>query len=777
MPRFWLIASSLLCVLLLSIARPARADLAATTKAIQSIPAEVLSKEQKETASRMLGDDLRRRLKAANAKSSAEWHKLASKEEWEKYRKEKLALLAASLGPRAQSIAIEAAKITGRFQGDGFRIDNILFSDGTYWVSANLYMPAKQVASPPGIVIGHSHHTSKSHGELQDMGMTWARAGCAVLVIDHLGYGDRVVHPFTKAEDYPAAKFALDRQSYYFRYDTALELSLVGESLVGCMAGDLRRGVTLLLEHAKCDPKRIILLGGVAGGGDPVAVAGALDERISCVGPFNFGGPQPETKFPLPEDAETSFNYAGGGGWESTRNLFRSAGDGFLPWVIVGSIAPRRLIYGHEFSWDEPRDPVWKRFTQIYQWEGAPENQAVAHGRGLLSGQPPEATHCGHIGKEHRKMIHPALDKWFGIQVGPEGEYSQRRPGAELRVVNADVPASERPSWSFVSKIAEREVAEANEALAKLPRDQRRGELKRRWAKILGPVDPPAKLAPVKYGGVGGILEPVKLDYSQVVLEPEPGIHLPLLLIPGGDKKDSPCVVAFAQAGKEAFLEQRATELAKLHEGGVAVCLVDLRGTGETRDDSDRDQYSAATDHSSSELMLNGTMLGARLRDLRTVLHYLGGRKGIDPQRLSLWGDSFAAVNPPETVFAAPRRIDGRPRVSEPLGQLLCLLAPLFEDDLRSVYFAGGIVSWREVVKTPYIYVPHDAVVPGMLTCGDIETLASARRCRTSANHWVDAYNRRVDPTPFIPMTTSDGAGPFNAQLEDPAEWLIRTFK
>ena len=37
--------------------------------------------------------------------------------------------------------------------------------------------------------------------------------------------------------------------------------------------------------------------------------------------PFNFGGPQPETQFPLPADAELSFNYAGGGSWESTRNL------------------------------------------------------------------------------------------------------------------------------------------------------------------------------------------------------------------------------------------------------------------------------------------------------------------------------------------------------------------------------------------------------------------------------------------------------------------------
>src|SRR5262245_64743856 len=107
--------------------------------------------------------------------------------------------------------------------------------------------------------------------------------------------------------------------------------------------------VDALVARPGVDSKRIILLGSVAGGGDPAGVTAALDQRIACVVPFNFGGPQPENRYPLPDDAETSFNYAGGGSWESTRNLARSAADGFLPWVIVGSVAPRKLIHAHEF--------------------------------------------------------------------------------------------------------------------------------------------------------------------------------------------------------------------------------------------------------------------------------------------------------------------------------------------------------------------------------------------------------------------------------------------
>src|SRR5207244_624593 len=129
--------------------------------------------------------------------------------------------------------------------------------------------------------------------------------------------------------------------------------------------------------------------------------------------PFNFGGPQPETRYPLPADAEDSFNYAGSGSWESTRNLRLSARDGFLPWLIVGSVAPRRLVYGHEFSWDSEHDPVWARLRRIYGFYGAPDRLAASHGRGRLSGRPPASTHCTNIGPEHRQAIYAALHRWF----------------------------------------------------------------------------------------------------------------------------------------------------------------------------------------------------------------------------------------------------------------------------------------------------------------------------------------------------------------------------
>ncbi len=110
--------------------------------------------------------------------------------------------------------------------------------------------------------------------------------------------------------------------------------------------------------------------------------------------------------------------------------------------MIVGGIAPRRLVYAHEFAWDRERDPVWKRLQTIYGFYDAADHLAFTHGRGELRGQPPEATHCTHIGREHRQMIHEAFRRWFGIEVGESDEYTARRDARELMCMTPRPSAS-----------------------------------------------------------------------------------------------------------------------------------------------------------------------------------------------------------------------------------------------------------------------------------------------------------------------------------------------
>jgi dienelactone hydrolase len=723
-------------------AQSKNADLA---EQLRRLDAHVLPKND-DPSSRpdgMLGRSIRVRLRAANERESDAWHALRTKADWEKYRDARIRELRQSLGSFPPVPRELQVRITRTIRAEKYRIDNIVFVSRPGLVAtANLYTPEPAAKAMPGILICHSHHNPKTQGELQDMGVLWARAGCLVLVMDQLGHGERRQHPFVDAASYPKP-FRAGRQDYYFRYNTGLQLHAIGDSLIGWMVWDLMRGVDVLLSRPGIDKERIILLGAVAGGGDPAAVTAALDPRIAAAVPFNFGGPQPETKYPLSDDSERSFNYAGSGSWESTRNLCLSARDGFLPWAIVGSIAPRRLLYGHEFSWDREHDPVWARLEKIYAWYDARDRLASTHGRGKVTGKPPEASHCNNIGPLQREGIHAAFKRWFGINP-PIKEPRERHSAAELTCLTPAL-ARELKSQSLhvlAAALGAERATVARRALAKKKPEERRQQLRRDWAKLLGTVGPSAeaKVSARDKERIGDV------SLERLTLEVEPGIVVPLLLLTPTKTETRPAgVVALAQGGKQAFLKNRATALAELLRAGVAVCLPDVRGTGETGPGDGRGRSSAATAHAASEEMLGETLVGARLRDVRAVLRYLRGREDVDAGRIVLWGESFVPVNPPERHLAVPLDAEPAPDLAEPLGGLLALFGALFEDDIRAVCVHGGLAGYETMLRSPFVYVPADSVVPGALTAGDLNDVTAALAPRSvRLTGLVDGLNRTL---------------------------------
>jgi dienelactone hydrolase len=705
-------------------------DLAAK---LRELDGKVLPGEQ----TRMISRDARARIELANQRESRAWSDIRTRADWETYRDAKIRALRESLGADEPFPAELKTWTTRTLEGSGHRVENLVYeSRKGLLVTANLYVPVPGRDSMPGIIIVHSHHNPKTQGELQDMGMTWARLGCMVLIPDQLGHGERRQHPFVDASSFNGP-FKPGRQDYWFRNTVALQLQLVGESLMGWMAADLRRGVDVLLARPGVDKTRILLLGSVAGGGDPAAVAAALDPRIAAVVPFNFGGPQPETAYPLPEDAATSFNYAGSGSWETTRNLQLSARDGFLPWVIVGSVAPRNLIYAHEFAWDRDRDPVWKRLETIFGFYDAAGNLSWTKGRGSVKGQAPESTHCNNIGPVHRERIFSAFKTWFGIPE-PEKEFQERRPAADLLCARPDLPL--------------RSVRElAAERVSTTSKD---------WARLLAdtlPAEDP-KVASSETLKVG------EIQVDRIALDVDPGISVPLFLLtpPRAADRKLATVVAIAQGGKQEFLKKRATDIAALLQGGVAVCLPDLRGTGETRPGTSGGRNSERTAVAASELMLGRTLLGLRMRDLRSVLRHLRGRAELDPKRIALWGDSFAPVNAADRRVELPLEAEGQPDLAEPLGGLAALFVALLEKEVTSVYARGGLASYRSILDSPFCAVPYDAILPGVLKVGDLPDVAAAispRPLRLEGR--VDGLNRRVGAEPAV----------------EPSAWLLEQLR
>lgn len=721
---------------------PAQSELA---EQIRSLDPNVLTDAELEAAAGMIERDIRVRRLAANQDNRAEWREVYdSRADWEFYRDNRIKRLRESLGefpPEPEQLSVHT---TGEVAGDGFRIENVVYeSRPGNWVTGNLYRPDEPLANMPGLLIVHAHHTAKTHGELQDMGMTWARAGCLVLVIDQVGYGERRAHPFNGPDDYDG-EFRASRQDYYYRYDSGIELSVAGDSLMGWFVWDLMRGVDLLLSR-DADPSRIIILGSVAGGGDPCAVTAALDRRIGCAVPFNFGGLQPES-YPLPENADENFNYAMSSYWDSTRGLPRTCSDGFFHWLIVGSIAPRPLIYAHEFMWDREHDPIWKRFQHIYNdFYDQPENLAFAVGVGSVRDSSDVATHCTHIGRFHRQFIHPEFEKWFGIHVGPDDEYSQRVSADELRCMTDEYRERLHPKSlpELSSALGASRVAAMRQRIGGEPLKFHRQIVRREWAGLLGPIDVNSdspSVRTVSWGASPDVTE------GRVVLEPEEGIQLPtLLLLPRDTGPETPIVIGVSQAGKEAFLDQRSEQVAELLGASIAVCLPDVRGTGESRSDAERGRTSNDTNLSVNLEMFGETLVGQRLRDLRYVLAWLRTLDNVDATNVAVWGDSFVKPNPPDTDFNIPHDVDRAPHQPEPLGGLLALFAALYEEDVRAISIHRGLVSYASILESPHVYVPHDAVVPQALNAGDLLDLAAnLRRTRVRLDSMVDGLNRAV---------------------------------
>src|SRR5436190_585930 len=73
----------------------------------------------------------------------------------------------------------------------------------------------------------------------------------------------------------------------------------------------------------------------------------------------------------------------------------------------------------------------------------------------------------------------------------------------------------------------------------------------------------------------------------------------------------------------------------------------------------------------------------------------------------------------------------------------------LFENEknVRAVYARGSLVSYQSVLESPYVYAPHDVIVPRAIAAGDLPILAEAlapRKLRLVRQ--VDGQNRLVKP-------------------------------
>ena len=165
----------------------------ALAEALRTLDARVLvlGKLRENPLAGMLGRASKADLRDANLRDLKAWQTIKSPVDWEKFRDVRIKALRDSLGSYPPPPKTLKSRVVRTRPGDGYHVDNVVYeSRPGLLVAANVYRPAKPAPSMPGVILALSHQRPKNTGWRQDMAMTWARAGCVVIVPDHLGHGE-----------------------------------------------------------------------------------------------------------------------------------------------------------------------------------------------------------------------------------------------------------------------------------------------------------------------------------------------------------------------------------------------------------------------------------------------------------------------------------------------------------------------------------------------------------------------------------------------------------
>ena len=651
-----------------------------------------------------LGRHFSSRIHEAAARDRSLFAALHSKAEWECFRDERIAALRHVMDESGSHSTGSDFVITGTVEQSLVTIEKVVFQGYRGLpVTANIYRPIRPLQLTPVIIICHSHHHPKTEEELQCMGMTWAQQGCTVLIQDLLGHGERRQHPFASSSDYQE-DFRVDRQDYYFRSVLGMQLDLAGESMMRWMVQDVRRSIDLLCADPRVDQECIIVIGSVAGGGDISAVVGALDERVSAVVAFNYG-------------------HVAMGDWDSTRNLPDTVRSGFWPWIILASLAPRRLIYAREFSWDSQRDDAWQALQKVYRLYEQQEALQSVHGSGRVSREGPMDSHCTNVGPIHRTQMYSIFQKWFGLPIPTQEATAQIGP-RQLECRTKDVPSifDERRVSRIISQVCEQQLSTARASRAVQVSGTRAVQLQQDFEAILGPLQPFADFrVRSTRKGIG--------RSEHVVLEVEGHVLVRILLLRPSELNcpTPPVVIGVSQEGILGVRTNRRSLIQNLLNQGILVCLVELRGIGDgSHGDVYRGRMSPSASVSATCSMFGERLLCSRMRDLRTVIAYLKTRNDCDASRIGLWGDSLARAHARESDGAVPLGAALSPTHGEPLGGVVALLAALYESDVQVVYIRGGLLSYATFLDEPVIHQPADAIIRDILKVADLPDITAA---------------------------------------------------
>lgn len=669
----------------------------------------------------MVTRHLHRLQKEIFAERDKEWDAVKTWEDWLKLRGRLRENFWQSVGLPPKKRCDLNPRVSTVYENKWIKVQGVIFeSRKRFYMTTNLFLPKRRNGKPvPAIirVIGHGTRGRMS-GNVFKFAEQAVAKGYAVLSVDSLGQGERIYVNNGHGSKTPT-------RNHYFQ---GAPCTLTASNLAGYMIYDIMRAIDYLETRSEIDMSRVVMTGS-SGGGTLSSYVAALEDRLFGAAPVSAVG-----------SARTA-----GGNYDSEQVLFGDTPGFFESEGRCAAVSPRPLRVISEYGKEERKKQNIEAFEvarKMYGLKGVP---------GKLEYFPTEEPHG--YGRGHQRLFF----QWVTKVMPPNPDTPKPlKEKADYSTKSAHASKSWRAFFSRELKDRET-VFTLNKKRIRLDLAFDKGVSNEHEANVRCREITNALRELMVLEGLD--FKPLSVEkraaatfegyaIEKLVLETDPDVFVPALLWRPKGNARPPAVVWMLGRGKRSLVKGRWKELREILDGGVAVLMPDLRGTGESAMDTDESFMGDDCSLNGFGYRLGRPVIGMRVRDALCCVEYLRSREDINGGRLGLIGDSLSESNPPH--IRQPRLMTDQGlevlHRAESIAPAVALLAFAMDEGILCCATRGALGSYASICERPYFFHPLAAFVPGVLRKCDVADIcaASAPRSLLLAGS-VNGHNQRID--------------------------------
>jgi dienelactone hydrolase len=584
-------------------------------------------------------------------------------------------------------------QITGVISRDGYRVEKVIFeSQPKHYVTALLFLPIHKEHNPPypGVLVpcGHSSN-GKAYESYQSVGALLALNGMAALVFDPIDQGERgqLISELPRLSGTKA--------------HTMLGVGsiLLGRNTARFEIWDGMRAIDYLQSRPEVDPDRIGCTGN-SGGGTQTSYLMALDDRIVAAAPSCY-----ITSFERlldtigPQDAEQNIYGQLAFGMDHADYLMMRAP---MPILIC---AATKDFFDIKGTWDS-----FRYAKRLYSRLGFAERinlleNDAKHNYNRLQRQSVVRWMARWLLKKDEPITEPDIKLLSDeeIQCTPRGQVMLLEAARSTYDLNRDY---------------ERDLAERRKKLWATKNHTDQLEKVREITSIRKLADMP-KIEVVR----SGIIQRNGYQIKKMILKPEAGIDLPaLMFVPGTDASRQT-----SRRGTILYIHEKAKgvdaapggPIEKLIKAGRCVLAVDLRGTGETKQDKQGKLTGAAGPDWKdvfTAYLLGRSYVGMRAEDVLVCARFLSQEQAVPVNLIAVGNVGVPALH----------------------------AAALEPDLFGSIKLTRSLVSWSNVIESGCSFNQQVNAVHGALRTYGLPDLAATLGYKLTVEESLNALGEAV---------------------------------